>query len=215
MTGAPDVSALTLNRLSIYLRSLRQLQERGVHRISSKQLADQFHLSPTQIRKDLAQFGEFGIRGVGYDIDHLAARLGLDTCRRLVLVGVGNLGRALARYVGFNSESFRLVALVDNDPAKTGHRVGELAIQPPSALPGIIRETGAEIGILAVPPDVAQQNYDALADAGIRAVLNFAPTRLKTDPAVRTKNVDFGINLEELGYYLKPGRAEHARQKTR
>jgi redox-sensing transcriptional repressor len=207
MTGPPEVSALTLNRLSIYLRSLRQLEERGVHRISSKQLADQFHLSPTQIRKDLAQFGEFGIRGVGYDVDHLAARLtellGLDTCRRLVLVGAGNLGRALAHHVGFNSDSFRLVALIDNDPAKTGRRVGSLTVQSPRDLSQIVRETGAQIGILAVPAKAAQENYDALVRAGIRAVLNFAPTRLKTDPAVRTKNVDFRINLEELGYYLK------------
>jgi len=207
MTGTSEVSPLTLNRLSIYLRSLRQLQDHGVHRISSKQLADQFHLSPTQIRKDLAQFGEFGIRGVGYDVDHLAGRLtellGLDSCRRLILIGVGNLGRALAHYVGFNSRSFRLVALVDQDPTKIGRRIGELVVQPPARLADLIRETGAEIGILAVPEEAAQANYDALAEAGIRAVLNFAPARLRTDPHVRTKDVDFRINLEELGYYLK------------
>lgn len=207
MTAIPDVSSLTLNRLSIYLRSLRRLQEQGVLRISSKELADQFHLSPTQIRKDLAQFGEFGIRGVGYDVDHLAERLtdvlGLNTNRRIVLVGLGNLGLALAHYVGFNSGSFRVVALVDLDPKKIGQTVGGLVVRPPKDLPEIVRTTRAEIGILAVPEDVAQANYEFLADAGIRAILNFAPTRLRRRPGVRSKNVDFRINLEELGYFLK------------
>jgi redox-sensing transcriptional repressor len=202
-----DISPLTLNRLSVVLRCLRHLEEQGVERASSQQIADRYHLSATQIRKDLAQFGEFGIRGVGYDVAQLAARLnsllGLDHRHLLLIAGMGNLGSALARYPGFNSGAFQVVAAVDRDPQKIGRRVGSLTIRPPGELERIVRETAAEIGILAVPAAAAQETYDALVKAGIRAVLNFAPLRLHESQRVRTKNVDLRINLEELGFYLR------------
>ena len=128
-----EVSPLTLNRLSFYLRCLRHLQELGIKRVSSQEMARRYHLSATQIRKDLAQFGEFGIRGVGYEVDeladHLNALLGLDRQHALVIVGMGNLGSALAQYLGFNYGAFHVVAGVDNDPRKIGRRVGSFTVR--------------------------------------------------------------------------------------
>lgn len=205
-----SVSPLTLNRLSFYLRCLRRLQEEGEERVSSQALARRFHLSAAQIRKDLAHFGEFGIRGVGYEVDQLIARLsellGLDRQHRMVIVGMGNLGSALARYLGFNSGSFRVVAGVDRDPAKVGRRVGGadgFTIAPATELARTVRESGAEIGVICVPADAAQQNYDALVAAGIQGVLNFSPTRIRPVPQAPLKDVDLRIHLEELAFFLK------------
>lgn len=207
MPGSPEVSPLTLNRLSIYLRCLRKLQQQGVQRASSKTIAERFHLSSSLIRKDLAHFGEFGIRGVGYEVDRLAERihslLGLDTPRRLVVVGMGSLGSALARYIDFNHDSFEVVAGFDNDPDKVGTRVDHLIVCHSDELGDVVRDTRAEIAVLSVPPEAAQENHDTLADAGIRAILNFAPVQLERDPRVRLKNVDFRIYLEELVYFVK------------
>ncbi len=200
------LSPLTLNRLSLYLRCLRDLAERGVDTISSRDLANRYHLSATQIRKDLAQLGELGIRGVGYDVAQLhrrlSERLGLDRTHTLAVVGVGNLGQALVRFLSFRDESFRVVAAFDNDPAKIGTRVGGVAVRDSTELADALRRTEVEIAVLAVPAEAAQANYDALVAAGVRAVLNFAPTRLETHPEVPTKDVDLRIFLEELGSQL-------------
>jgi redox-sensing transcriptional repressor len=202
-----EVSPLTLNRLSFYLRCLRQLQDQGLGRVSSQELAQRYHLSATQIRKDLAQFGEFGIRGVGYRVDeladHLDALLGLDRSHPMVIVGVGNLGSALARYLGFNHGAFHVVAGVDNDLRKIGTRVAGFTVRPAADLAAVVRESGALIGVLTLPDEVAQAAYDALADAGIRGVLNFATIRIKPRPGIPLKNVDLRINLEELAFFLK------------
>lgn len=204
---AEEISPLTLNRLSFYLRCLRQLQELGYQMISSQELARRYHLSAAQIRKDLAQFGEFGTRGVGYAVDdladHLNALLGLDRPHPMVIVGVGNLGSALSRYLGFNHGAFHVVAGVDNDPRKVGTRVGSFTVRHAAELAEVIRETGAEIGVLTVPDEVAQQYYDALADAGVRGVVNFATVRVKPREGVPLKNVDLRVNLEELAFFLK------------
>jgi len=205
-----SVSPLTLNRLSFYLRCLRRLQEEGEERVSSQMLARRFHLSAAQIRKDLAHFGEFGIRGVGYEVDQLISRLsellGLERHHRMVIVGMGNLGTALSQYLGFNSGSFRVVAGVDRDPAKVGRRVGGAAgftIAAARDLARTVRDSRAEIGVLCVPADAAQQNYDALVAAGVQGVLNFSPIRLRPVPEVPLKDVDLRIHLEELAYFLK------------
>jgi redox-sensing transcriptional repressor len=199
-------SPLTINRLSIYLRSLRTLEARGIARISSRELAQLFHLSPTQIRKDLAQFGEFGVRGVGYDVTALAQKLthllGLDVEHRVVIVGVGNLGTALVRFPAFNSDSFRVVGAVDSDPAKRGRKVGRLQIAPMSLLRQIVATTRATLAILAVPAEAAPSAYEAAARAGVTAVLNFAPVSLPSISGCRVKNVDLRIQLEELSFYL-------------
>ena len=212
--GAPaalereGVSPLTINRLSVYLRSLRTLEARGVERVSSQQLAREFHLSPTQIRKDLAQFGEFGVRGVGYEVGSLAAKLadllGLDRVHPIVLVGMGNLGTALARFPSFNSGSFLVVAGFDSDPEKVGRRVGRVPVHAAEDLSRVVAETGATMAILAVPADAAERAFQQLAAAGIQSVLNFAPLSLPSRPECRVKNVDLRIHLEELAFYLEP-----------
>ena len=207
MSMPEEVSPLTLNRLSVYLRCLHHLQELGTRRIASQELARRYHLSAAQIRKDLAQFGEFGIRGVGYEVDtlaaHLNALLGLDRRHPIVIVGMGNLGSALARSLGFNSGAFAVVAGVDTDPKVVGRRLAGLVVRPVGELREIVRETRAEIGVLAVPAGAAQENYDALADAGVRAVLNFAPERVKPRAGVQLKDVDLRIDLEELAFFLR------------
>jgi redox-sensing transcriptional repressor len=179
----------------------------GERTISSQELAHRFQLSATQIRKDLAQFGEFGIRGVGYDVEILEARLkgvlGLDREHRLIVIGAGNLGQALVRFLGAKEEGFRVVAVLDKDPGKVGRRVGGVEVQPSAALPELVRRAQPEIGVLAVPPDAAQENYDALVTAGVRAVLNFASINLRTTQEVPTKNVDLRIHLEELAFLVR------------
>jgi redox-sensing transcriptional repressor len=202
-----SVSCVTLHRLSEYLRCLRYLEGTGIEKISSGDLAERFHLSAAQIRKDLAHFGEFGIRGVGYDISHLADRikclLGLDQPRAVIVAGMGNLGSALTRFLSIGRETFEVVAGVDSDPSKIGEKIGHLTIRPVSELPRLVDETRAEIGILAVPADAAQSVYEAFVSAGVQAVLNFAPVRLPSDKAVRTRNVDLQVFLEELSYFLR------------
>jgi redox-sensing transcriptional repressor len=199
-------SPLTLNRLSVYLRCLRQLQREGIARVSSRQLADRFHLSSAQIRKDLAHFGEFGVRGVGYEVATLAGRLhrllGLDQRHRLVIVGMGNLGSALARYFGFNDDSFEVVAGVDSSPARIGERVASVLVEPFSDLVQVVRANQAEIGVITVPGEAAEIACQALLEAGVRAILNFAPVQLQERPGVRLKNVDMRIHLEEMSFFL-------------
>ena len=207
MTQQDDISPLALNRISVYLRCLRRLQDLGVARISSQEMARRFHLSASQIRKDLAYFGEFGIRGVGYDVAHLRERLeqhlGIQHERPAIIVGAGKVGTALAQFPGFRASSFRIVAIFDNDPGKVGTELDHIVVRHSRELSGCIRETGAEIAILTVPAEVAQENYDRLVESGIKAVLNFAPVQLELDPRVRVKTVDLTIFLEELAYFLQ------------
>ncbi len=202
-----DVSPLSLNRLSLYLRSLRLLHEQGVERISSKELAQRFHLSAALIRKDLAQFGEFGIRGIGYEVAPLITRLrtilGLDKEHRVAVVGIGRLGGALARYLELNRGAFRIVAAFDADRRKVGSRIGSVEVRHVSEVASVVPETGAKIALLTVPPERAQETCDALTEAGIRAVLNFAPVLLKVEPEITAKSVDVRVHLEELAFFIQ------------
>lgn len=202
-----DVSPLSLNRLSLYLRCLGQLQEAGVRRVSSKDLANQFHLSAALIRKDLAQFGEFGIRGIGYEVDQLIAGLRtilrLDREHRVAVVGMGRLGGALARYLELDHGAFRIVAAFDSDRRKVGSKVGSITVHHISDVPTVVPATGSRIALLTVPPTSAQETCDALTAAGIRAVLNFAPVLLKVDPEITAKSVDVRVHLEELAFFLQ------------
>jgi redox-sensing transcriptional repressor len=201
-----EFSPLTVNRLSLYLRALLHLREQGVARISSQDLAHRYRLNAALMRKDLAQFGEFGIRGVGYEVAPLAERiaglLGLERAHALVICGVGNLGSALARYWGFNHGSFRVVAAVDTDPQKVGKRLGSFTVGHARDLKRLVRESGADIGVLAVPESAAAENFAELVAAGVRAVINFAPLRLEATAHVRVKNVDLRISLEEVAFFL-------------
>lgn len=202
-----SISELTINRLSVYLRCLDQLEQEGVLTVSSQELADRFHLNSAQIRKDLAYFGEFGIRGVGYNVaqlkEHLVNILGFNEERHALIVGAGNLGTALAHYSGFNTGGFRIVGILDNDPKRIGAQIpGGLVVEDVKFLPDIVKERNVHIGIITVPAAAAQKVFDALVEAGVQAVLNFAPTQLKGHPEVKLKNVDLKINLELLSFFL-------------
>lgn len=202
------ISELTTGRLSVYLRCLTYLESMGQQTVSSHEMAERFHLNSAQIRKDLAFFGEFGTRGVGYNVstlrEHLVHTLGLDRIRKIIIAGAGNLGMALADYKGFNEGGFHIVALADSDPAKIGRtsRNG-IPVLSYDAMPQAVRANSVEIGIIAVPSPAAQQTYDAFVDAGICAVLNFAPVQIRLRPGVKLKSVDLRINLESLSFYLK------------
>ena len=202
------VSELTTGRLSVYLRCLTYLESINQQTVSSQELAKRFHLNSAQIRKDLAYFGEFGTRGVGYNVSrlksHLVRTLGIDRTRNVLIVGAGNLGMALADYRGFNSNGFHIVALLDVDPEKIGRmsRSG-IPVMAYADLKTIVTSNTVEIGIIAVAAENAQSVHDALIGAGVCAVLNFAPVQLRLRENVKVKSVDLRINLESLSYYLK------------
>jgi redox-sensing transcriptional repressor len=205
--GAEQVSELTTNRLSIYLRCLTELEQAGVETISSQGLAEQFHLNAAQIRKDLANFGEFGVRGVGYYVKdlrrHLREILGLDRRLRVAIVGAGNLGLALADYQGFRQEGFEIVALFDTLNEKVGHvSRGGVPIHDSRQLKRIVRQERVSIGVIAVPAAVAQQVVNLVVAAGIRAILNFSPGALTVPPDVKLKSVDLTVSLESLSFFL-------------
>jgi len=204
------ISDLTAQRLSVYLRCLEDLVRSGARTISSQRLAGRLHLNSAQIRKDLACFGEFGVRGVGYYVtelrDQLTRILGLDHRHRVAIVGAGNLGMALADYGGFNSEGFAIVALFDSDPEKVGRRTRrDIPVEPMESLAEIASREHLSIVILAVPATAAQRALDLVGKAGIRAVLNFAPAPLVAPPGVTLKGVDLAVQLENLAYHLSRG----------
>jgi redox-sensing transcriptional repressor len=201
------VSELTTNRLSVYLRCLNELAATGVETVSSQMLAEQFNLNSAQIRKDLAYFGEFGVRGVGYCVEelrrHLREILGLTSEHRVAIIGGGNLGMALADYPGFNSHAFQVVAIFDNDLQKIGAKSRNgIEIYRPDSMSQIIQREGVDIVIIAVPASAAEIVCEQAMAAGIRAVLNFAPVRLHTQPRVKVKNVDLTNSLESLSFFL-------------
>jgi redox-sensing transcriptional repressor len=200
---------MTIHRLSVYTRCLLQLEEDGVKTISSQEMADRFNLNSAQVRKDLAYFGEFGVRGIGYYVAGLKAELqrilGLDRQWPVVLVGFGNLGSALFHYKGFGRQGFRIAAIVDDDPAKVAREVGSVPIVHSRDMAREVKSRGIQIAIVAVPGEAAQEVSDKLVTAGIRAILNFAPARLKVPREVRLKNVDLSIELETLSFYLAQG----------
>jgi redox-sensing transcriptional repressor len=205
----PKIPEMTIRRLSVYTRCLLQLEEDGVKTISSQELAERFSLNSAQVRKDLAYFGEFGVRGIGYYVSGLKAELqrilGLDREWAVALVGFGNLGSALFHYKGFGRQGFRIAVVIDDDAAKIGREVDSVPIVSSRDMAREIKARGIQIAIVAVPPEAAQTVTEQLVAAGIKAVLNFAPTRLRVTRDVRLKNVDLSIELETLSFYLAKG----------
>ena len=205
-----QVSELTTNRLSIYLRCLNELDAAGVETISSQTLAERFHLNAAQIRKDLAYFGEFGVRGVGYYVKelrvHLRQILGLDRRLRVAIMGAGNLGMALADYPGFRQEGFEIAALFDAAHEKVGLKSrGGVTIHDIRELKRIVRRERLDIAVIAVPATQAQPVVDQVVAAGIKAVLNFSPGALHVPADVKLKSVDLTVSLESLSFYLAQG----------
>jgi len=208
-----QISELTTNRLSVYLRCLNELDGAGVRTISSQALAEQYHLNAAQIRKDLAYFGEFGVRGVGYYVRdlkrHLRQILGLDQKLRVAIMGAGNLGLALADYPGFRMEGFEIAALFDNRNEKVGQQSrGGVPIYDIADLKKIARRDGVRIAVIAVPAGAAQNVLNLVVASGIKAILNFSPGALEVPPEVKLKSVDLTVSLESLSFFLAQGEPE-------
>ena len=207
---AEPVSELTTNRLSVYLRCLNALDASGVRTISSQALAEQFHLNAAQIRKDLAHFGEFGVRGIGYYVKelrrHLRQILGLDRGVRVAIMGAGNLGLALADYGGFRDDGFEIVALFDTLKDKVGRRSrGGVLIHDIKNFKKVARREAIGIAVIAVPASAAQSAVNAVVGAGVKAILNFSPGAFKVPRGVKLKNMDLTVSLEGLSFFLAQG----------
>jgi redox-sensing transcriptional repressor len=195
----------TVARLPVYLRCLIEVAEAKTVTISSERLAEMAGVNAAKVRKDLSYLGSYGTRGVGYEVEyllfHINRVLGLTQDWPVVIVGVGNLGHALANYRGFSARGFRIVALVDADPAKLGERVGGLSVRALDDLPEIALQEHVAIGIIATPAVAAQDVADRLVAAGVRSILNFAPAVISVPPTVSVRKVDLSIELQILAFY--------------
>jgi redox-sensing transcriptional repressor len=181
------------------------MAEQRIPTVSSERLAEMAGVNAAKVRKDFSYLGSYGTRGVGYDVEYLlfqiSRELGLTQDWPVVIVGIGNLGAALANYRGFSARGFRIVALVDADPAKVGNEVGGLAVEPLSDLPRIVAERAVAIGIIATPALAAQEVAGLLVSAGVTSILNFAPTVIGVPPGVSLRKVDLSIELQILSFY--------------
>jgi redox-sensing transcriptional repressor len=195
----------TVARLPVYLRSLLEVLETKVTTISSERLAEMAGVNAAKVRKDLSYLGSYGTRGVGYDVEylflHINRVLGLTQDWPVVIVGVGNLGRALANYRGFSARGFRIVALVDADPKRVGEKIGDITVRHIDDLIAIGADDEIAIGIIATPAPAAQEVADKLVAAGVRSILNFAPAVITVPPAVSLRKVDLSIELQILAFY--------------
>ncbi|MGI6120039.1 MAG: redox-sensing transcriptional repressor Rex [Desulfosporosinus sp.] len=194
----------TIIRLSVYSRYLAEVDQKGIITTSSRDIAEGVGVSPAQVRKDLAYFGEFGTRGVGYNVKdlhkHIMRILGLSTDWSVSLVGAGNLGLALSSYRGFRERGFIITSIFDSDPHKVGTMIGDVEVRPIEQLVEVARQNHTQIGIVAVPASAAQEIADQLIEAGVQAILNFAPVVLNVPPEIELRNVDLAVNLEVLTY---------------
>jgi len=200
----PKIPKATVGRLGGYSRFLDKLERKGVFTVSSEELARGAGVSPNQVRKDLAYFGEFGIRGVGYNVKDLKSCLlrilGLDRQWRLIIAGAGKLGCALATYQGFIDRGFVTVGIFDNDATKIGGRVGRLCVQPMGRIPEVVKKFAVRIGIIAVWPHAAQEVADIMVENGLRAILNFAPMPISVPDHIILPNVDLAFKLEAITF---------------
>ena len=191
--------------MPLYLRSLLEAAESKTTTISSDRLAELAGVNAAKVRKDLSYLGSYGTRGVGYEVEFLlyqiSRELGLTQDWPVAIIGVGNLGHALANYRGFSARGFRVVALLDADPDKVGERIGSLAVRPLDDLPDVAATEGIAIGIIATPAHAAQEVADRLVDAGVTSILNFAPTVLTVPESVSLRKVDLSIELQILSFY--------------
>ncbi|RPI94282.1 MAG: redox-sensing transcriptional repressor Rex [Chloroflexi bacterium] len=199
----PDI---IIGRLPVYLRALQQLSEKGILTTSSQELGEIIGISAAQIRKDISQFGEFGKQGTGYSVPFLVERLRdilkVDRVWEVVIVGMGDIGHALARYNGFANRGFHISMVFDNDPQKIGQKVGEYEILDTATLAEKVKQNKVKVAMLTVPAPVAQEMTDQLVKAGIKAILNYAPTSLNVPGNVRVQYIDPATHLQRMTYYL-------------
>ncbi len=213
--GIPEA---TVARLPVYLRALYTLADRGVGTVASEELATAAGVNSAKLRKDLSYLGSYGIRGVGYDVDYLVYQvsraLGLTQNWPVVIVGAGNLGRALANYGGFVTRGFRIAAVLDTDQAMVGRELGSVVVRHVSELEAIVATDGVAIGVIAVPAGAAQAVCDRLLAAGVTSILNFAPVVLNVPDGVDVRKVDLSIELQILAFHAQRRSAERFGQVT-
>jgi redox-sensing transcriptional repressor len=205
VTRDRPIPEATVGRLPLYLRSLVEIAAGGQTTVSSDDLAEAAGVTAAKVRKDLSYLGSYGTRGVGYDVAYLIHQvrreLGLTQDWPIAIVGIGNLGHALANYRGFGERGFRVAALVDVDPAKVGERIGELTVRHLRELPRLVVDERVAIGIIATPAPVVQEVADAMVAAGVRSILNFAPAVVAVPPGVTLRKVDLAVELQILAFH--------------
>ena len=208
-TRSEQIPNPAVRRLSLYLRQLEAFKRKDRKTVSSKQLGESLNLTDAQVRKDLAYFGQFGHPGIGYRVDELITKckqiLGTDKTWNVLLIGAGNLGRALLAYRGFDSKGFIISAVFDADEAKVGTALGDCTIQSLKDLETTIKTGNIKLAILAVPADVAQEVADRLVAAGIKGLLNFAPTSITVPPEIAVNAVDLAVQLEQISFQVSLG----------
>jgi len=213
--GIPEA---TVARLPIYLRALYTLAERGVTTVASDELARSAGVNSAKLRKDLSHLGSYGIRGVGYDVEYLVYQvsraLGLTQSWPVVIIGAGNLGRALANYGGFATRGFRIEAVLDSDQSMVGRKLGGVVVQHVNDLETLVTEHSIAIGVIAVPAGAAQAMCDRLVAAGVTSILNFAPLVLHVPDGVDVRKVDLSIELQILAFHAQRRNAERFGQAT-
>ena len=204
-----QVPEIVVRRLPLYARALQWLEMDGAQTISSAELGAQLGMTAAQIRKDLSYFGEFGKQGMGYDVKFLYEQLrhilGVDHEWLAALIGIGDLGHAIARYGGFGARGFKIAALFDQDPKKIGQQIGELEIISIDKLPMVVRGLRIQLGILAIPASQAQWVADLLVASGVRGILSYAPIHLHLPPGVCVRYIDPVVMLQSMTFHLRPG----------
>jgi redox-sensing transcriptional repressor len=207
MIALPGVPEVVIDRLPVYARTLALLEAHGRQVVSSRELGDELGVTPAQIRKDLSYFGRFGKQGRGYNVQRLAGELkrilGLEQEWRMVLVGVGNLGRAILSYRGFAPEGFKIIAAFDTHSDAVGRVVGGIRVYNSKNLPQFLKNTPADIGIVAVSAGAAQEVADVLVQCGVKGILNYAPVALRVPEGTQIKDIEPVLALQSMTYYLK------------
>jgi redox-sensing transcriptional repressor len=205
--NADKIPDIIIGRLPIYLRALQRMSEKGMKTTSSQELGEHVGISAAQIRKDISQFGEFGKQGTGYSIDFLMDKLReilkVNRMWEVVIVGAGDMGHALARYQGFTNRGFRVMMIFDNDPAKIGQKVAGLTIEDTTKMVERIRSARIKMAMITVPASTAQAVADKLVQAGVKAILNYAPTSINVPSGVHVQYIDPSTHLQRMTYYLE------------
>jgi redox-sensing transcriptional repressor len=202
-----QIPRIIIGRLPLYLRALNRLQNDGYEYASSRELGKLLDISAAQIRKDLSHFGELGKRGKGYEIEFLICKLNqilnTDNIWKMIVIGAGDLGSGLTRYKGFTNRGFQVSAIFDIDPQKIGKKIGDLVAKDIRELKAYVKANNIQIAVLAIPAEYAQNVINDLVDAGITAILNYAPIYLKAPQGVQIEHIDPSVHLQKLSYFLK------------
>ena len=204
--NAEKIPDIIISRLPVYLRALQRMADKGVQTTSSQELGERVGISAAQIRKDISQFGEFGKQGTGYSIPYLVDKLReilkIEHMWDVIIIGAGDMGHALARYQGFSNRGFNVVMIFDNDKTKVGQKIGDFTIEDTAHLVEKIKSSGIKIAMLTIPATVAQEIADKLVEAGIKAILNYAPISINVPKGVKVQHIDPATHLQRMTYYL-------------